>query len=143
MISISLVHVGTGYVFNQPKGDLPKLDPLSETNQWKIDHENRPDIYYIILDGYAREDTLRDLYDFDNTDFINSLNALGFVVANKSISNYATTELSIASTLNMQYIDDFLVNVDHGSKDKSIIAKKAIYENLVGQLSRSIGYKYT
>ena len=30
-----------------------------------------PDIYYIILDGYARLDILENLYGYDNSDFLN------------------------------------------------------------------------
>jgi hypothetical protein len=32
-----------------------------------------PDIYYIILDGYARSDVMRELFDFDNTAFLERL----------------------------------------------------------------------
>ena len=28
-------------------------------------------IYYIILDGYVRSDVLKDLYDYDNSEFVN------------------------------------------------------------------------
>ncbi len=37
-----------------------------------------PDIYYIILDGYARSDTLENQYGFDNGPFITSLERKGF-----------------------------------------------------------------
>ena len=33
----------------------------------------RPDIYLIQLDGYPREDTLRRLFDFDNSPFVSAL----------------------------------------------------------------------
>src|SRR5688572_19610664 len=40
--------------------------------------ESRPDIYYIILDGYGRQDILQALYGFDNSSFLNELSARGF-----------------------------------------------------------------
>ena len=63
-----------------------------------------PDIYYIILDGYGRSDTLKQVYGFDNAEFLAGLQELGFVVAECSQSNYAQTELSIASSTNLLYL---------------------------------------
>jgi hypothetical protein len=62
-----------------------------------------PDIYYIILDGYSRQDTIRALGG-DNADFIKELEATGFYVASCSRSNYRGTLLSLTSSLNLDYI---------------------------------------
>jgi hypothetical protein len=64
-----------------------------------------PDIYYIIPDRYANEQTLSDYYQFDNTKFYNALRSRGFYIANKSAANYPFTEPSLASSLNMNYFD--------------------------------------
>jgi hypothetical protein len=64
-----------------------------------------PDIYYIILDGHARSDILAELYGYDNNWFVDSLRQRGFYVADRSRTNYAQTYLSLASTLNMTYLD--------------------------------------
>jgi hypothetical protein len=64
----------------------------------------KPDIYYIVLDGYARTDILEAMFDFDNSEFISRLQRDGFVVPTSNHSNYPATPLSIASTLNMDYI---------------------------------------
>ncbi|MBI4142703.1 sulfatase-like hydrolase/transferase [Candidatus Uhrbacteria bacterium] len=61
------------------------------------------DIYYIILDGYARGDVLAQLYEFDNTPFLNALRSRGFTIADASTSNYAITDLSIPAAVNMEY----------------------------------------
>src|SRR2546423_1000109 len=66
---------------------------------------DRPDIYYIILDTYGRADVLRDLYGYDNRDFIEWLREKGFYVADRSRSNYSQTMLSVASSLNLSYLD--------------------------------------
>jgi hypothetical protein len=65
----------------------------------------RPDIYYIVLDAYGREDTLLEQYDYDNSSFLNELRDIGFFVADCSSSNYERTQLSLSSALNMDYID--------------------------------------
>ena len=66
--------------------------------------EPRPDIYYIILDGYGRQDILEALYEFDNSNFLHDLSARGFYVADQASSNYIQTMLSLSSSLNMEYL---------------------------------------
>lgn len=76
-----------------------------------------PDVYYIILDGYASADTLRDLYGYDNDPFLSSLRARGFYVADQSRSNYAQTPLSLASSTNMEYIGGSLESLGRRTKN--------------------------
>lgn len=64
-----------------------------------------PDIYYIILDAYGRQDLLMDMFQFDNSPFIKSLESKGFYVAKCSQSNYGQTMLSLTSSLNFDYLD--------------------------------------
>lgn len=68
--------------------------------------EPLPDIYYIILDSYARADLLKLAYGYDNRPFLQALEARGFYVAECSQSNYNRTEISLASSLNMLYLQD-------------------------------------
>ncbi len=70
----------------------------------------RPDIYYIILDAYGREDVLKSQLGFDNSAFLDALRGRGFYVADCSQSNYAYTEYSLSSTLNVDYLDHLNVN---------------------------------
>lgn len=67
---------------------------------------NPPDVYFFLLDSYARADLLSRAYGFDNSDFINELEQRGFFVAKCSQSNYVRTEISLGSSLNMQYLQD-------------------------------------
>ena len=64
-----------------------------------------PDVYYIILDSYARDDVLLDVYGHDNSEFSNRLRDLGFYIAECSQSNYSKTTHSLTSTLNLNYLD--------------------------------------
>lgn len=77
-----------------------------------------PDIYYIILDGYPREDVLQEVYGYDNKDFIDTLTQMGFYVVGKSLSNYAQSVLSLASSLNFNYLDALGDGVVPGSEDR-------------------------
>lgn len=70
------------------------------------------DIYYIVLDGYARSDILQEMFGFDNSAFVGYLQEKGFVVPASGHSNYPATPLSIASTLNMDYIQSLVPALD-------------------------------
>jgi hypothetical protein len=70
----------------------------------QVSDMNRPSVYYIILDSYARQDSLLRLYGYDNSAFISGLRQRGFYVAECSQSNYARTELSLTSSLNFDYL---------------------------------------
>jgi len=68
--------------------------------------ENPPDVYFFLLDSYGRADGLYAAYGYDNGEFLNGLEERGFYVAQCSQSNYVRTELSLASSLNMMYLQD-------------------------------------
>jgi hypothetical protein len=74
--------------------------------------EKKPDIYYIVLDGYARSDILDELYGYDNSAFVGYLKDKGFVIPAESRSNYPKTALSVTSTLNMNYISALTPGLD-------------------------------
>jgi len=65
-----------------------------------------PDIYYLILDGYARNDILSELYQYDNSEFSGFLEQKGFYIASQACANYPQTYLSLASSLNFAYLDE-------------------------------------
>lgn len=64
-----------------------------------------PDIYYIILDSYSRQDVLLEQMGYDNSAFIAALRERGFYVADCANANYAGTVASITSTLNYTYLE--------------------------------------
>jgi len=68
--------------------------------------ENPPDVYFFLLDSYGRADLLEGAYGFDNSEFVNELEKRDFFVARCSQSNYVRTELSLGSSLNMQYLPE-------------------------------------
>jgi hypothetical protein len=65
----------------------------------------RPDIYYIVLDRYAGEETLRDVYQYDNRPFLRELEERGFAIAHDSWANYFKTAPSVVSTFSMDYLN--------------------------------------
>lgn len=76
-----------------------------------------PNIYYIILDGHAREDILKIIYDHDNSPFIDYLEEKGFYVGDKSTANYCQSILSIPSSLNFEYLQKLLTEINPESSN--------------------------
>ena len=112
------------------------------TNTIDLDNTAAPrDIYYIILDMYASSSTLKELYDYDNQAFIDYLTAKGFYVASKSRSNYPMTSLSLASSLNMEYVNYLTDMVGIESKDYAV-PYQMIKNSKVMNFLKSKGYKF-
>ena len=97
---ISLVQINSGL----GKGGAHSLGAKNAPVQALVKPENSPDVYYFILDMYTRADLLKRSYGYDNNGFIGELQRRGFYVASCSQSNYSRTELSLASSLNMSFI---------------------------------------
>ncbi len=100
-----------------------------------------PDIYYIILDGYARADILEEVYGYDNSEFLDYLTQKGFYVANKSKANYCRTHLSLASTLNLTYLGDLANRVGEESTDRRPLPQM-IKHNTVASFLKQYGYVF-
>lgn len=100
-----------------------------------------PDIFYIILDGYPNSSVLKEFCGFDNQPFIDYLTKKGFYVATKSCSNYPSTFLSLASSLNMQYVNNFTDMIGKKSIDRSA-PYKMIEDNVVANFLKLQGYKF-
>lgn len=101
--------------------------------------EQPPDIYYIILDGHGRSDVLNELFSVDNTPFINFLKKRGFTVAAQSRSNYNQTALSIASSLNYDYLDS-LVTQSSETNDRGAL-NALINDSAVQRFVKAQGYR--
>ena len=99
-----------------------------------------PDIYLIILDAYGREDVLLDLYEFDNSKFITFLKDQGFYIAGESSANYPQTELSISSSMNLQYLDG-IVEGFGDTEDRSPL-RELIQHTVLRRILEEQGYQF-
>lgn len=100
----------------------------------------KPDIYYIIADAYARADVLERVFDFDNRAFIDALLQRGFRVAPRARTNYCQTDLSLASSLNMAYLDELLPAGSEDRSDRSVLAR-LIANNQAFAWLHGLGYR--
>ncbi len=92
----SLIMIQTKFFFNY----TPSFYKVKRVNL-----KHKPNIYYIIFDAYARADVLKNIYNYNNENFIKALKKRGFFIADQSCSNYTMTHLSIPSSMNMEYLN--------------------------------------
>jgi hypothetical protein len=78
-------------------------DTSTVTPDQQVVDNKYPDIYFIILDSYARADILKDVIGYDNSAFLQSLRERGFYIPECAYSNYPTTEHVVESVLNYEY----------------------------------------
>ncbi len=103
--------------------------------------EPPPDVYYLILDAYSRQDVLLNYMAYDNSTFLQALAKRGFYVATCSQSNYAQTELSLASSLNMAYLKDLGLALQPGSLDRTPL-RPLLRHSAVRQALERLGYTF-
>jgi hypothetical protein len=98
------------------------------------------DVYYLVFDRYANERVLELRYGFDNTDFLDGLESRGFIVNHDAVANYPGTAHSLASTLNLTYLDDLGASVGRDSDDW-----RPLYASLTDSVAKRafdrIGYR--
>jgi len=144
LISISAINIGTFYfeqnnIQNNIQSNNNENFEKSSLNS--ITTEELPDVYYIILDSYPRADILTKYFNYDNSPFINFLEEKGFFVTTESHTNYPQSYLSIASSLNMEYMDYFTDEVGENSRDRRPVYDSIKYSE-VAKKFKSHGYSF-
>jgi hypothetical protein len=99
------------------------------------------DVYYLIFDCYAGAETLSNLYGFDNSGFYTWLSDHGFEVTEGALANYPQTSHSLASSLNMSYMDDFAREQGEGSSAWTPI-RRTLQDSAIARTFKAMGYRY-
>jgi hypothetical protein len=134
------------FVFKTIVAEWPEFfyrPPQIDSSAGNTQNSTKPDIYYIVLDRYASPTVLKDQFNFDNADFLNYLTDNKFYINTDSHNNYPYTTMSIASTLNANYLTDVIQKF--GALKDQILEPyhDAIRYSSVIQKLKSFGYKYT
>jgi hypothetical protein len=140
LVLLSAMRIGTYQLGSTSARWSSVITPTIEASPVREAAGPLPDIYYIILDGYARADILADVYDYDNGDFLDYLTAKGLYVARQSRSNYCQTLLSLASSLNLTYLDELAQQVGAEYRGGAPAAD-FIQDSAVVHFLRSYGYE--
>jgi hypothetical protein len=130
---------GIGEVF-QMRQSFARTPGLSDSPQpadpIRLDCQDRPDIYYIVLDGYGRADVLEQRYGVDNDAFLSSLERKGFFIGEGSHTNYTQTIYSIPSALSFTYPQPEPIGVSGAEHFMQLMV-----ENRIMRLLKQCGYK--
>lgn len=128
-------------IFSQEKNMMRKSNvvDLEEKINDKNLGANTPDIYYIVLDAYARADILEELYGYDNSEFVENLENLGFFVSDKARSNYSQSYFSLSSSLNMEYVNYLTDELGKDSTNTNL-THEMIGDNKVAHFLKETGY---
>lgn len=104
-------------------------------------YTNRPDIYYIIFDGYTNATALKEYWQYDN-EIYPYLASKGFYTVDSGFSNYKSTPFSISSVLNMQYLqgaEPYLLS----NSSNFLIGQQAYKKNLLFKFLKQQGYEFS
>jgi hypothetical protein len=98
-----------------------------------------PDIWYVVLDRFPRQDVAADVLGADTSGFTSFLAERGFQVADAARANYPKTAHSLASTLNMTTLE--ALEGESGQDWQPVY--RLLREHRLGELLTDAGYRYT
>lgn len=99
-----------------------------------------PDIYYIVLDAYSNSKILSKEFNFNNENIEKFLSDKGFFIAKEATSNYSSTFHSLASILNMTYLNHLSDSITIDFKNRNTLYKM-ISDNKVSKFLKKKGYQ--
>jgi hypothetical protein len=124
----------------------PPLNPLSiysfakEKDTLTCKSCAKPNVYFLLFDEYASSLSLKEQFNFDNSPLDNFLLKEGFHINRQSNSNYNYTPFSMASVLNMSYIEG-LKDPSHLVAQDFTNVNQLIRNNKVIKIFSSLGYQ--
>ena len=140
-----LIQQDSSWEFDFNSTEKIDFSPHFEEHSFEIsEYETLPNVYYIILDGYPRNDVLKEHMNFDNSEFTNLLKQRGFHVAESSYANYSFSSQSISSTMNMGYVNFLADQFGEDSREYNPLLGKDVglyADNQVIKNFKLMGYK--
>lgn len=128
----------------QIRHDLAYKHPASSLQQDKAAIKSKPNIYYLLFDRYANATTLKNDYNYDNSNLMNFLGKQGFVTRDNAYANYPFTMMSVSSTLAMDYHTKIGAQFKNDAKPmQAAFAYRSILDHPpVAQELQKNGYNY-
>lgn len=120
----------------------PAIGPAASqagTAQVSLKSRAKPSIFYIVPDGFGRLDVLKEKHDLDLDWFAHALRQRGFQIAEENHSCYIQTQLSLASTLNLQSLDALKGSKTNG--DRRMFGPW-ITQSLTARVLKEFGYEH-
>jgi len=145
VIGAALVLLNAGQIAyhnlrTEPSGGIA-IPPELRNRSAPASTVRKPDIYFFIFDTYAGEKVFTEQFRFNNRRFLDFLENKGFYVANRSTANYPRTLLSLASELNMRYLNFLTPQMGENTGDTTPL-KDMLQRHAVGKYLKDLGYTY-
>jgi len=126
LVVVTLAQIGYFWASSAPFQHKAKKKPADTTlvDAGQNAAATHPDVYYILMDAFGRQDLLQSEYHLDDSAFIQKLTGLGFTIPNCTQSNYINTEYSMSATLNMNYLEALGISIPallDGSAQQEVI----------------------
>jgi hypothetical protein len=99
----------------------------------------RPNMYLILLDGYARADTLAR-FGLDNRPFLGELEDRGFHVATRAQSSYRITKTTMVSMLYMAQVVDLKLHLPERRDDEARLLRRMVNDSPAIATFEALGY---
>lgn len=96
----------------------------------------KPNVYFILIDGYPNTKVLKEVTGVDNSEFENALTEKGFIIPKESFANYHFTLASVSS----QLMADYHPINKHIAPE--VLSKIIAGDNNVVKTFKENGYKY-
>ena len=100
-----------------------------------------PDIYLLVLDKYTGPAQLQRHYGLNIAPFVGWLREHGFLIPEEHRANYAQTFLTLASVLNLRYLDEYPARFGARARDRTL-AGPDIENNRLAAFLKAQGYRF-
>ena len=135
-----IIDIGTLFYkgFNVPGNRLSVYSFTKNNNYINCADCLKPDIYFLLFDEYASSVSLKNHFNFDNSALDTFLLQQQFHIQKNSTTNYNFTPFSMASILNMSYLQG--ITPDSISIEDYARCNNLIKENMVIDFLSTQGY---
>ncbi|HWH37847.1 MAG TPA: hypothetical protein VNT28_08730 [Candidatus Limnocylindrales bacterium] len=99
------------------------------------------DIFYLVFDRYGSDWSIDARFGIDNSAMSEWLEGRGFNVVPGARANYRATDFSLASTLQMRYLDELTERYGRSTDDRTP-ARELLQDHVVGRFLQANGYRY-
>lgn len=122
--------------FNDLSSEPLEIKPLADSCL----ATQKPDIFFIILDGYTSSKCLQEEFTFSNKAIDSLLRSNQFFISVDSKSNYNVTPFSLSSTLDMNYLKP---GIENGTGNENLIfqAIATLKKNKLSEFLKKEGYQ--
>jgi hypothetical protein len=117
------------------------VDEISINLPEMTNPKDLPDIYFIVLDSYSRNDVLQNDFGFDNSEFLQALEERGFFIPKCALSNYEETPQVIPSVLNFDYLDNLSIPNDSLGR-LTTMNTNLVLNSRIRQIFNDLGYRF-